>query len=342
MHNDNIAQVKDWLTETGRLIADPLEFVAAFSRQLNEQGLSVSRLRIGFRTIHPQIAVWAYMWNSADGAAEIWIGHHGIEATSEYQNSPIQKVLDSGTWYQRKLTDLSDSDHRLLHTQASLGGTDYLAIPTEFSDGSLNISNFTSSAENGFTADDIDALVELIKSVSPIIEIHATRQVATTLLNTYVGPRTGERILNGAIKRGDGETLQAALWFSDLRDFTPLTETLTPKELLAMLNCYFETIAESVVACGGEILRFIGDAMLIVFPVENGLTEKQVCQSALSAAQDAFAKIENQSTAKPEQATRHSVWCGSALWRSDLRKRRLNRPVRLYRHGHSCQSNCTP
>ncbi len=292
MHDSKVSGVVTWLTETGRLIADPLELVAAFSEQLNRNALQISRFRIGFRTIHPQIAVWAYWWSNTDGKAEIWIGHHGIESTDEYQNSPIQKVLDSGTWYQRKLTDLDpDNDHRLLHEQARQGGTDYLAIPTQFSDGTLNISNFTSSAPGGFDAADVNALVEITKAISPIIEIHATRQIATTLLNTYVGPRTGVRIMKGAIKRGDGETIQAALWFSDLRDFTPLTETLPPDALLAMLNCYFENIASSVVECGGEILRFIGDAMLIVFPMENGLTEQQVCQSALTAARQAFEHI---------------------------------------------------
>jgi len=304
MNKIRIDAVKNWLLDVGRLIADPLDFVAAFSEQLNEQGLAIARFRIGFRTIHPQIAVWAYAWNRDDNATVIWIGHHGIESTPEYKNSPIEKVLSTGQLFQRKLTHLhADTDHRLLHEQARLGGTDYLAIPTQFSDGTLNISNFTSSAAHGFTPQDVGALVDLTKAVSPIIEFHATRQVATTLLNTYVGPRTGARIMKGAIKRGDGETIQAALWFSDLRDFTPLTESLPADELLAMLNRYFETIATCVVACGGEILRFIGDAMLIVFPMEHGLSEQQVCQSAITAAIRSFKEIDliNQQRAASDQ-----------------------------------------
>ncbi len=293
MKQDAVGNIQHWLTETGRLIGDPLAFVAAFSDTFNAQGLNIIRFRIGFRTIHPQISVWAYAWSRSEGNAVIWIGHHGIESTGEYHNSPIQKVLETGTWYRRQLTDLDNTrDHRLLHEQASLGGTDYVAIPTHFSDGALNIANFTCDAPGGFNDDEIDALVEITKTISPIIEVHATRQVATTLLNTYVGPRTGERIMRGAIKRGDGETIQAAMWFSDLRDFTPLTESLAPDALLAMLNSYFETIADCVVACGGEILRFIGDAMLIVFPQEHGLTRQQVCQSAVNAAKNAFEQID--------------------------------------------------
>ena len=105
--------------------------------------------------------------------------------------------------------------------------------------------------------------------LSPVFEVVHARRVARTLLNTYVGKRTGERVLQGLVKRGDGETIHAALWFSDLRDFTALTETLPAAKVLAMLNAYFEHVDAAVTPRGGEILRFIGDAMLIVFPAQT-------------------------------------------------------------------------
>jgi len=103
-------------------------------------------------------------------------------------------------------------------------------------------------------------------------------------LETYIGPRTGRRILEGQIQRGDGEEITAAIWFSDFRNFTKYTETLSLEQMLETLNQYFEIVHESVERNGGEILRFIGDAMLIVFPVDDSKTLMQACQSALASA----------------------------------------------------------
>ena len=110
-------------------------------------------------------------------------------------------------------------------------------------------------------------------------------------MDTYVGSRTGRKILDGAVRRGDSETIRAALWFSDLRDFTRLSETLSSEEMLTLLNQYFEEVGAAVTERGGEILRFIGDAMLIVFPVYEERSQSQACRAALGAALDAVVKL---------------------------------------------------
>ncbi len=110
-------------------------------------------------------------------------------------------------------------------------------------------------------------------------------------MTTYVGKRTGEKVLSGMIRRGDADTIHAALWFSDLRNFTHLTETLPAKEVFAMLNEYFEFVSAAVRARGGEILRFIGDAMLIVFPISSDVSKKSACNAALESAKDARATL---------------------------------------------------
>ncbi|MEM7564521.1 MAG: adenylate/guanylate cyclase domain-containing protein [Pseudomonadota bacterium] len=111
-------------------------------------------------------------------------------------------------------------------------------------------------------------------------------------MNTYVGQRTSQKVLSGMIKRGDADVIHAALWFSDLRNFTELTESLEATDVLKMLNDYFEFVSAAVTARGGEILRFIGDAMLIVFPIEKNIDQKSACNAALDAALDAQTTIE--------------------------------------------------
>ena len=121
----------------------------------------------------------------------------------------------------------------------------------------------------------------------PILEVQALRHLSRSLMNTYLGRRTGEKVLAGMVERGDADVIHAALWFSDLRNFTQLTETLEAGQVLGMLNDYFEFVAAAVGARGGEILRFIGDAMLIVFPITEVQDAKAACAAALDAASDA-------------------------------------------------------
>ena len=170
---------------------------------------------------------------------------------------------------------------------ASKGATDYLALPLTFSDGSISNLVVVSDARDGFCDSDISKFTELVSYIAPIFEVLATRMLARTLLDTYVGPRTGRRVISGQIKRGDGEIIHAAIWLSDLRDFTPLTETLEPEELLALLNSYFEAVAAAVTARGGEILSFIGDAVLVVFPVTTSVSPNDACSAAVDAVTDA-------------------------------------------------------
>jgi adenylate cyclase len=106
-------------------------------------------------------------------------------------------------------------------------------------------------------------------------------------MNTYVGKRTSEKVLAGMVKRGDADVISAALWYSDLRNFTHLTETLPAEQVLEMLNEYFEFVSAAVTARGGEILRFIGDAMLIVFPIDDNMCKQTACNAAIDSAIDA-------------------------------------------------------
>jgi adenylate cyclase len=139
----------------------------------------------------------------------------------------------------------------------------------------------------GFSDADIENFRRLRLYLSPIIEVHSLRYLSKSLLDTYVGKRTGAKVLSGMIQRGDADVINAALWFSDLRDFTQLTENLPAAQLLRMLNEYFEFVAAAVTARGGEILRFIGDAMLIVFPIDAGTCAQTACNAAIDAAIDA-------------------------------------------------------
>jgi len=107
-----------------------------------------------------------------------------------------------------------------------------------------------------------------------------------TLLDTYVGHQSGERILAGRIRRGDSEMIRAVIWLSDLRGFTALTDRLAGPTVIAMLNRLFDCQIPPILERGGEVLKLIGDGLLAIFPVASKAAEADVCNQALEAAQD--------------------------------------------------------
>jgi len=283
--------VIDWLLREGRLNADPVALIDALAARLLEAGAPLWRVRLGFFTIHPQLAAWAYVWTRGK-PTRIERIPYGVQRTGAYIGSPAQEMVESGAKVRYRLDHLSPDDHPVLHELAAAGGRDYLLLPLRFSDGSLNVLALATDEALGFSDADVQSFEGLAFPLAAVLEVAATRRVAETLLDTYVGHRTGRRILEGRIHRGDADEIHAAIWYADLRGFTPLTESLPAARLLDLLNSYFELVAAAVTPRGGEILRFIGDAMLVVFPAGRQGELGSACGAALDAALDAFARVE--------------------------------------------------
>jgi len=288
----SVAPVIEWLLREGRLDGDPLALINALAARLLAEGAPLCRLRFAFFTLHPQLAAWAYVWMRGRETSVEKIPY-GVQQTDAYIGSPAQKMIESGAPVRYRLDRLAAEDHRVLHQLAAEGGTDYALLPLRFSDGSLNVLAVTTDDPGGFADRDIANFEALGHALAPVLEVAATRRLAATLLDTYLGHRTGGRVLGGQIRRGAAETIEAALWYSDLRQFTALTERLPGAQMLALLNDYFESVAAAVGARGGEILRFIGDAMLIVFPAGPQHDLQAACRAAVDSALDAFERIES-------------------------------------------------
>ena len=287
----SLAPVAAWLMLEGRRIADPVALLDALVARLDAAGAHLDRLGFTLGTIHPQILAWGCFWKRGASAA-MFAGWHGIEHSDAYIGSPVQYVREQRKPFRRRLTALEDGrDHAVLHELRADGLTDYTALPLVFGSGEVNFLTAATSSAAGFNDDDLDRLDALSNLLAPLLEILQGRRMTLGLLDTFVGPRIGARILEGQVKRGDGERIEAAFWYSDLRGFTALSESLPAAELLQLLNEYFENCAAAAAARGGEILQFIGDAILIVFEIKRPEDEAAVCNDALDAAIDAFASI---------------------------------------------------
>ena len=284
-------QFLDWLFYQGRFNTDFASFINALCSELVELGIPIKRVRINFRTLHPQVMAWSAIWDEESGADVREISKE-IMATEDYLGSPIEYIYQQKKSFRQPLFELPEDAHSVLFQLKEQGLTDYLACPIKFSNDLINAATYATDDPKGFSQNCIDFLSDVSVYVAPFIETLATRRLARNLLETYIGPRTGRRILEGQIQRGDGEEIKSAIWFSDFRNFTQYTETLSLEQMLETLNQYFEIVHENVEKNGGEILRFIGDAMLIVFPVDDSKSITQACQSALTSAITAQKQVQ--------------------------------------------------
>jgi adenylate cyclase len=195
------------------------------------------------------------------------------------------RTLFEGAGAVRQRLDLQDSafPYPLFDQLRDEGLTDYVALPMTFSDGKIHGTTWSSDRPGGFESAHIAQIEDLLPAYSLLLEIHLNRRIAINILDTYVGHHAGERILAGQITRGGGQSVRAAIWLCDLRGFTALSESKGRDEVIGHLNRFFDCMAEPVERHGGEILKFMGDAMLAIFPLET----EQACARALQAAVEA-------------------------------------------------------
>jgi adenylate cyclase len=192
----------------------------------------------------------------------------------------------------RRLTgDTALLDFPFFEELRSLGGTDYIAFLVGFERHGKNgvICSWLSDRTAGFTDDEITQLNRVARELAIALKARIERSVAQNVAHAYLGKRAGQSVLNGLIRRGDGEKITAALWYSDLRYSTALADRLPAETFLNLLGRYFEMTASSVLDHGGEVVSLIGDAVLGLFRIDH--TADEPCGRALAAAQEARRRL---------------------------------------------------
>lgn len=287
----SLEPIIEWLFKQGRLEENQTTFVQALSEKLLQAGAPIDRLIVSLPTLNPLAKATSATWWRDTNKTIPFIAQHNIFNSDRYKGSPLEQLFETNRSVRQSLRELPRNAHRAYTELAEANFTDYYAMPITFSTGLGSAFIVATKALYGFSPCDIKNLERLRDFFAPSLEVYSLRFLSKSLMTTYLGKRTGEKVLSGMIRRGDANTINAALWFSDLRNFTHLTETLPAEEVLSMLNEYFEFVAAAVTARGGEILRFIGDAMLIVFPINSNISKKSACIAALDAATDARATL---------------------------------------------------
>lgn len=282
-----------WMLSEGRYDTRMREFGTEMCQKIVAAGIQISRAFCYVGTLHPQVGATAYVWKRGDAGATRVLGARGIKDSPEFINSPITQVRTTRQPLRRRLIDPAcPLDFPVLAQFKSEGGTDYLALPMRCSDGGVNAITFLTDQAEGYSEDEVAGLEQIAQVLGIIVELQSARRIEKILMETYVGPRTGARVLSGTIARGSGETIRAVIWTCDLRGFTTLADRLPCDELIALLNEYFGIMVKAVMAEGGEVLKFIGDGILAIFELCTGDDVGRCCGAALRAARAAFAAID--------------------------------------------------
>ncbi|WP_349357329.1 adenylate/guanylate cyclase domain-containing protein [Stappia sp.] len=285
------ADVMEWLYGEAVRIGDSLELIAALAERLNARGVRVDRITTGIAILHPNVRAESALWTS-DGDREIRRYIQTAETDRAYENSPLKVVYTENRSVRiRLIGGAKVPDFGIVEDLVAGGYTDYIALPMPFSDGSIKGLTFATKAPSGFSGAEVSLFETIIRPLALICEMQTLKRTAHTLLETYVGQRAGAQVLDGTVHRGDGETISAVVGFFDLRGFTELSNELPGDKLIALLNSYFDAVTRAVEAHGGEVLKFIGDEVMAVFPFSCEVSAQQAARQALLAARDAVETI---------------------------------------------------
>ncbi|GAA6191081.1 DUF427 domain-containing protein [Phaeobacter sp. NW0010-22] len=273
----------DWLMRGASTLTTPEDFTRALAEKMLEHGIAISRLGILAWSLHPLIAGKHYIWEKGEEQISTFAPTYEIHDHPSFTNSPLRHVSNGlGGVRQRLTDDHPENSFPIMEDLRAKGATDYVAMPIPFSDGRTNVLTLTSDHPDGFTTANLGLVFECSAVIGRFYEVFMQRENAQSLLETYVGKRSGARVLGGEIRRGDGDEIDAAIMFCDLRGSTRLEEQLGRGAYITLLNTFFETVSGIIHDHGGEVLKFIGDAVLAVFPADEDA--RSACDQALKSA----------------------------------------------------------
>ncbi|MFQ5955001.1 MAG: adenylate/guanylate cyclase domain-containing protein [Kiloniellales bacterium] len=310
-----IDAVADWLMSQALGDTDMEGLIDGCCNRLHAAGIPLLRAHVAFRTLHPLFEAVSLTWRRREGI-ETTGYRHGDAEQDAWRQSPYFHMIETRIPFLRRRLAGPEAtlDFPILTEFRDEGATDYFAYLVGFGvrrvgrrrlqDGICG--SWTTDRRSGFSDSDIRSLNRIQRRLAVACKVTINNQIARNVVTTYLGPDAGQQVLHGQIKRGDGETVHAVVWLSDLRNSTELADTMPTHDFLSVLNSYFECTAGAVLAHGGDVLLFVGDAVLAMFPIRDGeAPTRAACQSALNAAREAqlrLAKV-NRERAKTNQAT---------------------------------------
>lgn len=320
-----------WLVGEGRSCANTLELINSLCRFLNKHGFGIRRCNLVTETVHPQMKAIRLLWCDEPVEPgfinpEVLVKRHiqhlqgamvdqayftaQSRDNPQYRASPFFQIEVDGELYSEIDQNQAKFHFPVFADLASLGCRAYFGLLLYSYAGYQQMISFATNRSGGFDQGRLEDLRWCMKFFTLLLDTHLENEVKTTIACTYLGLEPGRLVLNGMITPGDVMSVEAAMWFSDLRGFTELSWKLPSTELVADLNQYFTVVVDSINEQSGEVLKYIGDAVLAVFPTDHFGKTADACQAALTAAQSAstrLAEINHERTVRGKVALTHGI-----------------------------------
>ncbi|MEM1199463.1 MAG: adenylate/guanylate cyclase domain-containing protein [Pseudomonadota bacterium] len=287
----SIKELTDWLVGEARLSGDGVAIVEELGRRLVDAGVPLWRLRVAQRVANPLLAAWGVIWRS-DAPTEDYVVPTAWLDTQTWIGSPFEYVTNNRSSLRKRLNDLDpETDYHLYLELAAEGGTDFFCLPLEYGDGSVQGTSITTNHPDGFSDEHLAIFEAIRMPLASAMEPVAMRRSTASLLKTYLGKGPADEVVAGAVRRGGLSELKAVVMFSDLRGFTQKSTTWGDAKLLEALDQYFQVVVDAVHEHDGDVLKFLGDGVLAVFPILEGTNVPRRCADALVAARQAQDKL---------------------------------------------------
>jgi adenylate cyclase len=283
-----MSEIIDWLAGDECHELDDAEVTAELGRRLRATGLPLDHLGLYFRTLHPEIRGRTMAW-APDEPVQIYDRQHGVELPAAFLNNPVRRVLETQEPIVLRVDHLHDAAWTHMDIFEDRELVEFVILPLRNADASSNAVSFATTRNSGFSVTERAAFARIAPALRNVCELRTLRSAEQALLDTYVGALTARRILMGHIRRGEVETIEAAFMLCDLRGFTELSNRLPSQRVLQLLDAYFGCVVPAINETGGEVIKFMGDAVLAFFLREDA---SSACAAGLQGALSALQRLQ--------------------------------------------------
>jgi adenylate cyclase len=301
VRGERFREIASWLIGEGRFLADNAALFTAFCERAVGLGIPLDRASLHLRAMHPQYRGVSRIWRPGQPLDERFLDH-GIERTATYRDSPVRVVAEEQKRLEWRLDQGDPLPYPVLEELRAEGHTHYVAAPVLYASKMISTLSWATRRPGGFAVEDLRLFDEVLPIYATLVEAKTLLRFMDGMLTTYVGREPARLILDGQVRRGDVRAITAALMLIDMRDFSLLSDRMSPRAVTRLLNEYFDCVFPPVRAQGGEIIEIMGDGVLAIFDQPADGTAAAACNAALTAATEALAALAQRNQRKPAGA----------------------------------------
>jgi adenylate cyclase len=290
--SDKVVALTNWLTAGAPPSREFSDLVAEIGQRIVSAGISVDQFGIYVAMLHSELPGRLTYWTAAGGSRLVMLTPEQLRSSDSWIGTPAEVCQKTGRMVVYTLGSAPEFDAREdSQALAKRGYRQFVHTPLH-SNYSIagNTAAYGTKVEGGFKESEVHALRTIQAALARVVEGFVLHEGTVQVLSTYVGRGAGRRVLEGNILRGDTEVIPSIVLFTDLKGFTGLSNSKPATEIIDMLNTFYEISETAISKNGGEILKFIGDGLLVIFPTPDDLAAQM---AASAGAIDAVYEIHN-------------------------------------------------